>query len=713
MNALNPLPLWGGLAALGIAVPILVHLLNKARPRKLPWAAMELLQRTSQQRSRKIKLEDLFIMALRCLALLLAALAMMRLVFTNDGSFFSGAPRELILAVDASYSMNHGQFESRIDLAKKRAVEAVENLPVGSKLSLVTLGREPEVLFRHSDPDLDTLKRRLDSMEVHPSRLSLDTALSSIGYLLDESDLANKEVLFLTDGQHASWEALPRATLDRFAELQKVAAISVVPLSDGSSENLSVSGLHVVSGVRRAGGFASLSATVTNHGQRPASTSLLLTHNGQGVDVLQVGPIEPGEGQLVRLGSQLEDAGPNRFEVSIDPDNLPEDNATYLAIEVPEKLKVLIIEGRNREARYLELALRLQRSGYSHGLNPTILPSSSVGAGDIEGADVIILANVGDLPDESIESLGEQVRLGAGLLVYAGDQMDAFAAERMLGNLMPLTFGASVDPEAGEAHQLRVSAQSHRISRELGRLEAELSDCIVRGYHELEPATQANVLLNLSNGNPLLLTQAAGKGKVAFFATGPGRSWSTLPLNPAGPILFHLLLDELSSGGTQRSFKVGESLAVEVPAGSLGAEPKLLHPGGQTSVPRREEGLQDDNGIQLSLGVATEPGFYELDSGSNTDFEVLAVNVDPQESAIRPASIEELKAELQGTGVRIAGEEGDGEGTQRQTLLGSYLALAALLIMILQAALSTELTRRKQQRSAPIRTGFGVGVKAD
>ena len=713
MNALNPLPLWSILAGVGIAVPVIVHLLNKARLKKVKWAALELLQQTSQQRARKIKLEDWLLMVLRCLTLLFAALAMMRLVFTNDGKLFSGAPRELILAVDASYSMNHGQFESRFDLAKKHALKAVESLPPGSQFSMVTLGNQPEVLVRHSEPDLDVLKRRLDSLEVQPVGLSLDACLPTIESLLQEADLANKEVLILTDAQKQSWSEFPKATIDKFNALQELASTSVIPLWDGSSENLSVSGLQIVSGVRREGGFVSLSVTVSNHGQRPASTSLDLTHNGKVVDVITVGPIEPGEDQLVRLGSQLDQAGANRFKVSIDSDSLPEDNSAYLAIDVPEQLKVLIIEGRDREARYLELALQLQRSGFAQGLNRTTFASSLVQPQDIDGADIIVLANVGDLSDEAIESLRHQVLEGAGLLLYAGDQVDEFSAERILGPLVELKWGALVVPDSGERHQLQVPANPHRISQELGRLDAELSDCIVQGYHELEAAPEANILLALSNGKPLLLTQSVGKGNVAIFATGPGRKWSTLPLNPAGPILFHLLLDELSSSGILRSFEVGESMALEVPTANVGAELKLIHPGGQTSVPKRLDESKADRDILLTLGESQEFGFYELDLGGHGGVEVLAVNVNPLESATQPATVEELKTALAGTSVQIAGDSEDGESSQHQTLLGSYLALAALLLMIAQAALSMELTRRKQQRNTPIRTGYGVGVNSE
>ena len=123
MTSLNSLPLWGTLAALGISIPIVLHILNKARPKKVNWAAMELLQKTTQQQSKKIKLEDWLLMVLRCLTFLLVALAMMRLVFVNSSDLFSGASRELILVIDSSYSMNHGQYESRFDLAKKKAMK--------------------------------------------------------------------------------------------------------------------------------------------------------------------------------------------------------------------------------------------------------------------------------------------------------------------------------------------------------------------------------------------------------------------------------------------------------------------------------------------------------------------------------------------------------------------------------------------------------------
>ena len=55
-------------------------------------------------------------------------------------------------------------------------------------------------------------------------------------------------------------------------------------------------------------------------------------------------------------------------------------------------------------------------------------------------------------------------------------------------------------------------------------------------------------------------------------------------------------------------------------------------------------------------------GFYELDLGANAGGEILAANLNRLESSIGQATPEELKASLQSTGVRLAGEEELGEG---------------------------------------------------
>jgi len=711
VTSLNSLPLWGTLAALGISIPIVLHILNKARPKKVNWAAMELLQKTTQQQSKKIKLEDWLLMVLRCLTFLLVALAMMRLVFVNSSDLFSGASRELILVIDSSYSMNHGQYESRFDLAKKKAMKIVNSLPSGSKISLVTIGDEPEVLIRHRDPSEISLERYFAALEAKPEGFGLEVSLSVLDELLNDSDSANREVIFLTDAQKRSWCENSESTIEKFAELGQKASISLLPLGDESYENLALSDFHMTSGACRSGGFINLSAKIINHGESLATASIELFHNSNIVDVTSVSSLQPKEERLLRFGVQLESSGPNKFQLSLESDNLEDDNSAYLAIDVPDKLKVLIVEGSPGAGRYLELATQLERSGYAEGLICTVSLASLVSAEQIEKNDVVVLADVGDLDEENIKILDEKVRNGAGLLVYAGVNMDAFSAEQIIGRLVTMDWEKRVSPEDGRDYQIRVSAQSDQLGLELRRLEAEILDCKVNGFHQVQTAADSKILLELDNGNPLLFIQEVERGKLAIFTTGADREWSSLPLNPAGPILFHLLLQELSTGDRQKSLRIGESARVEIRSNRLGAEPKLIGPSGEVSVPVRQEARESNKYIELLLSKTEIPGFHELQFGDNTDFEVLAANLDAGESDLKPATINELESVFENTGVKILGSESMVDNSENQTHLGSFLALAALFAFIGQAAFSTELTRRKQKSAPAIRTGFGVGVK--
>ena len=67
MSSLNPFTIWATLAAIGVGVPIIIHLLYRKNRKETDWAAMELLRRALVVRSGQIKLEDFIILLLQSL----------------------------------------------------------------------------------------------------------------------------------------------------------------------------------------------------------------------------------------------------------------------------------------------------------------------------------------------------------------------------------------------------------------------------------------------------------------------------------------------------------------------------------------------------------------------------------------------------------------------------------------------------------------------
>ena len=75
MTFLNYIMLFG---LLGVAVPIVIHLLNRRQAHVVQWGAMRFLAESLASRNRRILVEELILMALRCLGVALLALAMAR-----------------------------------------------------------------------------------------------------------------------------------------------------------------------------------------------------------------------------------------------------------------------------------------------------------------------------------------------------------------------------------------------------------------------------------------------------------------------------------------------------------------------------------------------------------------------------------------------------------------------------------------------------------
>ena len=75
MNFLNQALLWG-LAA--VSLPVVIHLLNRRRFRKVPWAAMRFLKVSVEQNQRRMKLEDWILLLVRCAMIALLAFLMAR-----------------------------------------------------------------------------------------------------------------------------------------------------------------------------------------------------------------------------------------------------------------------------------------------------------------------------------------------------------------------------------------------------------------------------------------------------------------------------------------------------------------------------------------------------------------------------------------------------------------------------------------------------------
>ncbi|MDP6357906.1 MAG: BatA domain-containing protein, partial [Planctomycetota bacterium] len=171
---MNPLLLFAGL---GIALPILAHLLNRYQVKRTDWAAMQFLNRSVRVRSRQIRLRDILLLILRCVAILLLALGLSRPLMENVEGIASGLGERrtgVIIALDVSYSMQHSDGTSpRFDRAIKKIEGIAEGIHPGDPISLILLGAEHRVVARNMAFDSERFEAILRAQKTTQETLDL------------------------------------------------------------------------------------------------------------------------------------------------------------------------------------------------------------------------------------------------------------------------------------------------------------------------------------------------------------------------------------------------------------------------------------------------------------------------------------------------------------------------------------------------------------
>src|SRR5688500_218616 len=144
MSFLTPLFLLG-LAAL--AVPVIIHLIQRERKNVVQFPSLMFLRRIPYQsvRRRRIRNWPLLLLRLAALALIVAAFARPFLRRDALAAAAAGGAREVVMLIDRSYSMGYGDRWARANAA---AAEAIAAVGPADRASIVFFSSGPEVALR-------------------------------------------------------------------------------------------------------------------------------------------------------------------------------------------------------------------------------------------------------------------------------------------------------------------------------------------------------------------------------------------------------------------------------------------------------------------------------------------------------------------------------------------------------------------------------------
>ena len=712
MGTLNPPLLWSIIGALGIAVPIIIHLLYRKHRRQTDWAAMELLRRALVTRSGQVKIEDLVILLLRCLALALLALALLRITLDSN-SVLADEKIGMVVAIDASYSMNHGEF-SRFDSAIDKAREIFgQTAKEGDPVSLVLMSSRPEVLLRSARYDPATVTEILDGLDsAGPNSLNLETNIELLDELVKELKTPGKECFLITDSQEMDWAELPQRTRNTLEQLQeeKNVNIFIVPASNEGEDNLAIESLNYTWGSLRKSGEARFTALVRNTGRSSEEGATLeFSVDGNLTKRVAVGSLAAGESRPLEFTTQFDKAGDVTLQAELSKDDLADDNVRHAVARIRPGIRVLFLEGDientagNRGGSYYaKAALRPQDSDSEEGVVVNEIDPADFGLEKLNAFDVVIMNNVLSVSSDTAKRLKRFVNEGGGLIVFAGDRVEASEYNQSLGDgeggegILPAQLGAIATSENEEGWALEASKSGHLLARLTARYPEKLLDAIrITRQIEATPAENSETLITSQSGNPVLLSRSTGSGTVLLFTTTANQRWNNLPREPLYAILLQQAVTMLTSDPGRLQLTVGTDASLPLAKRETGEFVALRTPGAENA----EDVRVTQDGDQLVAEVSlTEHGIYEIEAEDDKPGMVVAANVNARESNVRVVEGAALANSLDDTGVKVlnrAGSMADAiQAERRGSELSSRLLLAAIIAFILQSVLARRFTNR-------------------
>src|SRR5262245_21976351 len=203
-------------------IPVLVHIIMRQKPRHLLFPAFRFLLQRHQTNQRKLRLRHILLLTLRILLIAGICLALARpKVFNERLNLSSDQPVAAVILLDTSASMQYRiKDETRLDVAKRRAQELLNELPEGSRVAILDTA-EPGGDWL---PTLSLARDRLADRVLRPANGPITSRLAEAYQLLNDlntepgqsSESMPRFLYVFSDRTQECWDA------DRLKDLRQV-----------------------------------------------------------------------------------------------------------------------------------------------------------------------------------------------------------------------------------------------------------------------------------------------------------------------------------------------------------------------------------------------------------------------------------------------------------------------------------------------------------
>lgn len=486
-----------------IAIPIIIHLLQLRRYRKVYFSNVDMLQELESENRRQRNLRQLLILAARILTILFIVLAFCQPVIPHKSSRLQSGSTVVSVYIDNSYSMECGGLNgSLMETAKQKAREIAAAYDPSIQFQLLTNNAHGSQFHWLSREDF---LNALDEIQAG----AVTTPLSSIALrqnqFLRSSSAANRHAYLISDFQRST------AILDDFPADTAILT-TFIPLGGSSLSNIYLDTLIFNSPAYFPGATVKVEVRVRNGGDKAVEKQPLCLYVGNSQRAVTSVDIAPNSSATATLTFTIQDDSLLLGHVETTDYPVTFDDRLYFALPVSSRIPLLVVSGKSENPFIHKLfasdSLTRYRQESYNNLDYTHISESQF----------IILDQLHSIPSGLAQTLSQFISDGGTLLVIPPVDAETNSYNQFLSMLRAPQLNAW-QSRPTRAHSLQYEHNLYRGVFNNRNEDMEMPN--TQGHYILQQSsgTVAHQVIGLNDGNSLLSETPFGQGHLYLFAT--------------------------------------------------------------------------------------------------------------------------------------------------------------------------------------------------
>ncbi len=540
-------------ALAAISIPILVHLFNFRKFKKIEFTNVRFLKEIKQKTQNQNKLKHLLVLLTRILAVSALVFAFAQPYFPTDNIENTKFKNSVSIFVDNSFSMQ-GEAEGgeMLEVAKNRAIDISQAFSNQDEFQLLTqdfLGQHQHMVSQNvlgtwtTEVDFSASSHNLNEIVSRQSDL-----------LLKNKGQSNLHAYILGDFQKTQYD---------FNELavDSSIAVSLIHVDHGAPANLYIDSVWFETPVRTLNGTEKLKIRIANTGaSQVANVPITLNVNGTQRAIGSFGSAANSVADTV-LYFVHDTPGLKQLEVHIDDYPVTYDDTYYLAYDVHETIHVKsIIDPNNSPSGNIKAVFKSD-STFSFSVEAF----NQLDYANLSSSDLLVVNELKSIPSGLASELGTFVRNGGSIWIIPSEEIDTDSYNLLLSTVASEVI---VGKSEGEFTVKNLNAEHPLFAGVFNKLpkNIELPKC--QSYLQLSRLVQSksDQIMGFSNGDAFLTSNSYGSGNVYLSTAAISLTTNSFSRH-ALFVASALRMAEISKSSVPNALTIGEnSVDVKLPA---------------------------------------------------------------------------------------------------------------------------------------------------